>query len=88
MTLYEFLMMTGVDVIRTDSSLGNLLDGELASRNKKINYEQEVNKVSDDDLYEIGRIIILHHNKGKAFFQQDIVEAMKDKIKEYSNYNS
>ncbi|WP_205503158.1 hypothetical protein [Rufibacter psychrotolerans] len=59
MTLYEFLQKTGVDVKNTDSRLGNLLDSELAHQNKQIDFEQEVNQVTDNDLYEIGRIIIL-----------------------------
>lgn len=85
MTLYEFLRILGADVRNTESKLGNLLDGDLAIQNKYIEFDQDIHSVSDDELYEIGRIILLEQNRGKAYFKDEIIDTMKGLIKKYQD---
>ncbi len=77
MTLYNFLKKTGVDVRDVHSLSGNSLYGELALKNKKIDFEKEVNDATDEELLEIGRVLLLNeYNETKQYFSYQIVEIM------------
>lgn len=88
MTLHEFLKKTGVDVKDENSSLGNSLYGELALANQKIDFDKKIDEVNDEELYQIGRILILNgYNEPKSYFSYQFVEIMKDKIRKYNENN-
>ena len=84
MTLYEFLLKTGIDVKNNNSHLGNHLDSELASKNIKINYEKDIELVTEPELLEIGRIMILAENKDVPFWSNELVDWMKNLVAKHT----
>ena len=87
MTLYEFLQATQIDVRNIDNKLGNDLDAQLAHNNVKIDFDKDINQVTDEELYQIGRIIILYHQRGGTYFCEDFIDLMKAKIEEVKERN-
>ena len=83
MTLYEFLLKTGVDVRSNKSNLGNHLDSEFARRNININFDKEIGDVNETELYEIGRILITSENKEVLFWPDQFIDWMKKLIIKY-----
>jgi len=89
MTLHDFLKKTGVDVKDENSSLGNSLYGELALANQEIDFDKKIDEVTDEELYQIGRILILNEDNGpKTYFSYQFVDMMKEKIRKYNEDNS
>ena len=80
MTLNEFLIKTGVDINNNESFLGNHLDAELSNRGIKIDFNKEINTLNDNELLEIGRILILSENRGNHFFSNQLLDWMKTLI--------
>lgn len=82
MTVTEFLKKTDVDITTNKSPLGNHLKANLSTANYKIDFNKDINALTDDDLYQIGVSIILSQNKEKAYSPNQIVEIMKKMIQE------
>jgi len=87
MTLYEFLRATEIDVRNIDNKLGNDLDAQLAHNNVKIDFDKDINQVTDEELYQIGRIIILYHQRSGHYFREEFIDLMKVKIAEVKERN-
>lgn len=85
MTLYEFLVSTDVDILNNKSPQGNHLSAELARNDIKIDFDKDINDVTEDELLEIGRILILNANKGRFFWSTQLVEMMKEIIDKTKN---
>ncbi len=83
MTLYEFLVKTEVDIRNNKNTLGNHLSAELARNQINIDFDKEIDKVTDKELLEIGRILVLTSNKGTAFWSDELIVKMKEIIKKH-----
>lgn len=83
MTLYEFLVKTEVNVRNNKNTHGNHLSAELARNKIDIDFDKDIDKVTDKELLEIGRILILTENKGVVFWSNQLVNKMKEIIIEH-----
>ncbi len=82
MTVTEFLKKTGVDITTNKSPLGNHLKADLSTINYQIDFNKDLRELTEEDLYQIGRSLILSENKGEAFFGNQIIDFMKNLISE------
>ena len=61
------------------------MSAELARNDIKIDFDKDINDVTEDELLEIGRILILNANKGRFFWSTQLVEMMKEIIDKTKN---
>lgn len=81
MTLREFLLKVDVDLSTNKSLLANQLTGDLALQGYIIDFNNDITDVSDEDLYQIGRSLILSENKGTFFTKGELIDKMREIIK-------
>lgn len=81
MTVSEFLKKDNIDVTTNKSSLGNQLKADLASQKVQIDFEKELEELTEEEKYQIGRSLILFHVKEKPFFKNELISIMDDFIK-------
>ncbi|MFT5819311.1 MAG: hypothetical protein ACI8ZM_000534 [Crocinitomix sp.] len=85
MTVYEFLLKSDIDIKDNKNILGNHLEGELALKGVIIDFSKDIEDISENELLEIGRILILSENKGKPFWTNELLEFMKRIIEKQKN---
>lgn len=81
MTIAEFLKKDNIDVTTNKSPLGNQLKADLASQKVQIDFDKELEELTDEEKYQIGRSLILFHVKDKPFFKNELITIMDDLIK-------
>ena len=81
MTIAEFLKNDNIDVTSNKSPLGNQLKADLASQKVQIDFDKELEELTDEEKYQIGRSLILFHVKEKPFFKNELISIMDDFIK-------
>ena len=82
MTIAEFLKKDNIDITTNKSPLSNQLKADLASQQVQIDFDKELEELTDEEKYQIGRSLILFHVKGKPFFKDELITIMDDFIKE------
>lgn len=70
------LKQLGVDMSSNKSPLANELHGSLGTNGYKLDLDQRIWSLSTDDLYQLGRIIIVNGSGGKPFSHSEIVSKM------------
>jgi len=85
MNLKEILKQMDVDIATNKSTKANQLKCDLISQNYEIDFNKDIYDVTDDDLYQIGRSIILSEIKEKPFSYIDFIQFMKSDINEILN---
>jgi len=80
MTVEEFLNKVDVDVSTNKSVLANQLKADLSLENYFIDFSKNVDNLTDDDKYQIGRSLIPYHIKGIPFFVDNFIELMNNSI--------
>jgi hypothetical protein len=80
MTLHEFMLKTSINVKDNQSQIGNNLNAELSRFGIKINFDKDINEVTDMELYEIGRVLLLTEGAPGPYFPYQILEKMKELI--------
>jgi len=80
MTLKEVLKKLNIDVTTSKSPLANQLKCDLTYQNYHIDFDKNLSEVTDDDLYQIGRSIVLSENKKRAFGYKELVQKMRSDI--------
>ena len=85
MTVKEFLIKTKVHIDDNANLHGNNLTSELARFNIVIDFNKNINEVSDEEIYQIGRHILLAENPMRPFFKNQIIDHVKNLIDEKSN---
>lgn len=84
MTVKEFLKSVNVNIDDNTCLASNNLLAELARFNINIDYEKNIAELIDNEIYQIGRLLILPENKMKPFFNTEIIDILKKKIEEKS----
>lgn len=87
MTIKEFLQTRNVDIDSNKSLLGNQLKGDLALAGVSIDFNKNIKEIEEEDLYQLGRILILSSFPGKAYFKDEIIEIMRIDIAEFNTDN-
>jgi hypothetical protein len=84
MNIKEFLLKVKIDINDISDQRANNLLAELSRFNIIIDYNKDITDATDDELYNIGRNIILSENKNTPFFNTEIIDEMKKLIEKYS----
>ena len=82
MTLYQFLKATQVDVKNIYCQLGNMVYHEISIYNPNFDYDKNIDEITDNELYQVGRILCLHHAPFSTLFGSEILDKMKSLIEE------
>lgn len=84
MDIKEFLLKIKIDITDNSDQRANNLLGELSRFNIPLNFNKDITDATDDELYNIGRNIILSENKNTPFFNTEIIAEMKMLIEKYT----
>jgi hypothetical protein len=79
MILKEFLLTKNVDIDSNKSVLANQLKADLSSQDYHIDFNKDTDDLSEEDIYQIGRSLLLP-NFSKAFQKSELIERMKKDI--------
>lgn len=82
MTIAEFLKKDNIDVTTNKSPLGNQLKADLASQKVQIDFDKELEELTDEEKYQIGRSIIPMTKKGEHVTYEEIISKMEKLINE------
>lgn len=82
MTIAEFLKNDNIDVTTNKSPLGNQLKADLASQKVQIDFDKELEELTDEEKYQIGRSIIPMTKKGEHVTYEEIISKMEKLINE------
>ena len=59
MTIKEFLKKDNIDIATNKSPLGNQLKADLASQKVHMDFDKELEDLTNEEKYQIGRSLIL-----------------------------
>ena len=82
MTIAEFLKKDNIDVTTNKSPLGNQFKADLASQKVQIDFDKELEELTDEEKYQIGRSIIPMTKKGEHVTYEEIISKMEKLINE------
>jgi len=80
MKVKELLLKFDIDISTNKSVLANQLKADLARDNYRLDFGEMVEELTPDDIYQIGKSLILPENKGKGYSKVELYRIMNERI--------
>jgi hypothetical protein len=78
--LHTRLKQLGIDMSSNLNTVANELHGYLGSSGYKLDLNKRIWSLSEEDIYQLGRVIIVSDTDGKVFSHADIIRQMSEKL--------
>nr|WP_319999161.1 hypothetical protein [uncultured Draconibacterium sp.] len=82
MKVKEFLKAKNVDIDSNKSVLANQLKADLSTQGHYIDFNKDINDLTEEDKYQIGRSLILPDFKGIPFQRIELIKRIESDINE------